>query len=139
MTRVVLFALLIPLSAACSLVRPDSCTRSRHYKQFDWAPRGDDEKTRDPATLPKDVQIAVNRFITSLEYDGVIYRSAAEAFAAWPDPADRGYYPVLAAREERNYLLLEAQNPTAFDANYFLIYSKRLHCIVGYFAWHLQG
>lgn len=137
--RVALLALLIPLSAACSFVRPDSCTRPRHYKQFDWAPVGHDEKTRAAAALPPDVQIAVNRFITSLEYDRARYRSADEAFAAWPDPADRRFYPVLAAREERNYLLLEVQNPTAFDANYFLIYSKRLHCIAGTFAWHGQG
>lgn len=119
--------------------RADSCTRPRHFKQFDWAPTAPDQKTVAPATLPSDVQVAVNKFLVARDFDSTRFKTAEEAFRAWDNPADRRYYPVVAARDEGRYFLLEVQNRSAFDANWFFVYSKQLRCIVGGFAWRGQG
>ena len=132
-----LFALVLFLCAVPSYAA-DSCEKPRHFKQFDWAPVHD-KKSVSPSTLPSNVQRAVNHYMVAQKFDRSRFRTAEEAFRTWRDPADRRYYPIVLARDEGRCLLLEIENRSAFDANWFVVYSKSLDCIVGTFVWRVQG
>jgi hypothetical protein len=131
-SRLLLVGLIVLTANACSLARQESCEKPRYFERFNFAPRGVDAKTRNPGVLSPDVQAAVNRYVA---------QNATRTSRPLPanEPTYGTSHRILAARDEGRYVLLEIENPTAFDANWFVVYSKNLDCIVGTFVWRTQG
>jgi len=103
----------------CSQVSAfDSCTRSRHFKQF---------------TTP-------SRAYFSLPLVDVrsIPPSVQAASAAYMHRFGEDYFEILEARSTGHYLLLTVR-PACLDCDRWLVYSYNRQCIVGMFWAAGQG
>jgi hypothetical protein len=126
MKRALLFTALF-LAAGCRTIPCATATQAHHFREFNLiaAPTAADRAA--VATLPAEVLEAVRA-----------YWQVGPYYAGCNRKLPTDYNPILAARAHGRYILLDTQG-CAIDSNRHLVYSLDRKCIVGGFAWYVQG